>query len=128
MVMVFAIFCTISISVDRREGFMLSMLVSPASRTSLVLGKILGAATLAWAQGLIFLVFAPLAGISITLPGLIPLAGGLFLISFVLTALGFVIAWKMNSTAGFHGIMNLLLVPMWMVSGALFPLSNAHGW
>ncbi len=51
-----------------------------------------------------------------------------FLISFTLTGLGFVIAWKMDSTAGFHGIMNLLLVPMWMVSGALFPMATAHGW
>jgi ABC-2 type transport system permease protein len=128
MVMFSAIFSTISIIEDRREGFMLSMLVSPASRTSLVFGKIMGAATLAWLQGLIFLMFAPLAGIRLTLSGLAPLAGGLFLVAFTLTALGFVIAWKMNSTAGFHGIMNLLLVPMWMVSGALFPLATAQGW
>jgi ABC-2 type transport system permease protein len=128
MVMFSSIFSTMSIIEDRREGFMLSMLVSPASRTSLVLGKIMGAATLAWLQGLIFLMFAPLAGIRLTLPELIPLAGGLFLVAFTLTALGFVIAWKMNSTAGFHGIMNLLLLPMWMVSGALFPMSTAQGW
>ena len=62
-----AIFSTISIIEDRREGFLLSMLVSPAPRTSLVLGKILGAATLAWIQGLIFLAFAPLAGVRIGL-------------------------------------------------------------
>ena len=64
-VMFSAIFSTISIIEDRREGFLLSMLVSPAPRSSLVLGKILGAATLAWIQGLIFLAFAPLAGVSI---------------------------------------------------------------
>src|SRR5437016_4886 len=62
-VMFSAIFSTISIIEDRREGFLLSMLVSPAPRTSMVLGKILGAATLAWIQGLIFLAFAPLAGV-----------------------------------------------------------------
>ncbi|MGA2591147.1 MAG: ABC transporter permease, partial [Bryobacteraceae bacterium] len=61
-----AIFSTISIIEDRREGFLLSMLVSPAPRTSLVFGKILGSATLAWIQGLIFLAFAPLAGVSLT--------------------------------------------------------------
>jgi ABC-2 type transport system permease protein len=55
-------------------------------------------------------------------------AAAIFLVSFTLTGLGFVIAWKMNSTAGFHAIMNLLLVPMWMVSGALFPMATAHGW
>ena len=127
-VMFSAIVSTISIIEDRREGFLLSMMVSPAPRTSLVLGKILGAATLAWIQGLIFLAFAPLAGVSIELIELIPVAAAIFLISFTLTGLGFVIAWKMNSTAAFHGIMNLLLVPMWMVSGSLFPMSTAHGW
>lgn len=123
-----AIFSTISIIEDRREGFLLSMLVSPASRTSMVLGKILGASTLAWIQGLIFLAFAPLAGISIGLDGLLALIGAVFLVSFTLTGLGFVIAWRMNSTQGFHAIMNLLLVPMWMVSGSLFPMATAHGW
>ena len=59
---------------------------------------------------------------------LIPIAAAIFLISFTLTGLGFVIAWRMSSTAGFHAIMNLLLVPMWMVSGSLFPMSTAHGW
>lgn len=127
-VMFSAIFSTISIIEDRREGFLLSMLVSPAPRTSMVLGKILGAATLAWIQGMIFLAFAPLAGVRIDPIELIPVAASIFLIAFTLTGLGFVIAWKMNSTAGFHGIMNLLLVPMWMVSGALFPMATAHGW
>jgi len=123
-----AIFSTISIIEDRREGFLLSMLVSPASRTSMVLGKILGAATLAWIQGLIFLAFAPLAGVSLTMGDVLALVGAVFLVSFTLTGLGFVIAWRMNSTAGFHAIMNLLLVPMWMVSGSLFPMATAQGW
>ncbi|HUK14939.1 MAG TPA: ABC transporter permease [Bryobacteraceae bacterium] len=127
-VMFSAIFSTISIIEDRREGFLLSMLVSPAPRTSMVLGKILGSATLAWIQGLIFLAFAPLAGVSVGIIELIPIAAVIFLISFTLTGLGFVIAWKMESTAGFHAIMNLLLVPMWMVSGSLFPMATAHGW
>jgi ABC-2 type transport system permease protein len=93
-----------------------------------VLGKILGSATLAWIQGLIFLAFAPLAGVRIGLLDVIPVAGAIFLISFTLTGLGFVIAWKMESTAGFHAIMNLLLLPMWLVSGAMFPMATAHGW
>jgi len=126
-VMFSAIFSTISIIEDRREGFLLSMLVSPAPRTSLVLGKILGAATLAWIQGMMFLAFAPLAGVRIGPLEVIPVAGAIFLVSFTLTGLGFAIAWKMDSTAAFHGVMNLLLVPMWMVSGALFPMSTASG-
>jgi ABC-2 type transport system permease protein len=92
-----------------------------------VLGKILGSATLAWIQGLIFLAFAPLAGVHVGLVAVLLTAGAIFLVSFTLTGLGFVIAWKMDSTAGFHGIMNLLLVPMWMVSGSLFPMATAHG-
>jgi ABC-2 type transport system permease protein len=127
-VMFSAIFSTISIIEDRREGFLLSMMVSPAPRTSLVLGKILGSATLAWIQGLIFLCFAPLAGVRIQPLELISVVAAIFLIAFTLTGLGFVIAWRMSSTAGFHAIMNLLLVPMWMVSGSLFPMATAHGW
>ena len=126
-VMFSAIFSTISIIEDRREGFLLSMLVSPAPRTSLVLGKILGSATLGWIQGLLLLVFAPLAGVSIGAADVVAVVAAMFLISFTLTGLGFAIAWKMESTAAFHGVMMLLLVPMWMVSGALFPMAGAHG-
>ena len=126
-VMFSAIFSTISIIEDRREGFLLSMMVSPAPRTSMVLGKILGAATLAWIQGLIFLAFAPLAGVRVGVEQVLLAAAAIFLVSFTLTGLGFVIAWKMDSTSGFHAIMNLLLVPMWMVSGSLFPMATAQG-
>ena len=127
-VMFSAIFSTITIIEDRREGFLLSMLVSPAPRTSLVLGKILGSATLAWIQGLLFLAFAPLAKVPISIGEIGPVVAAIFLISFTLTGMGFVIAWQMNSTAGFHAIMNLLLLPMWLVSGSLFPMATAHGW
>jgi ABC-2 type transport system permease protein len=123
-----AIFSTMSIIEDRREGFLLSMLVSPASRTSLVLGKILGSATLAWIQGMVILAFAPLAGIDLSLGELAPLAGVVFLISFTLTALGFLIAWKFDSTQGYHAVMNLLLLPMWLLSGAVFSISGASTW
>jgi ABC-2 type transport system permease protein len=127
-VMFSSIFSTISIIEDRREGFLLSMLVSPAPRTSLVLGKILGSATLAWIQGMLFLLFAPLAGFHPGLDELFALAIYIFLIAFTLTGFGFTMAWKMESTAGFHAIMNLVLFPMWIVSGAVFPMATAHGW
>jgi ABC-2 type transport system permease protein len=123
-----AIFSTMSIIEDRREGFLLSMLVSPASRTSLVLGKILGSATLAWIQGMVILAFAPLAGIDLSIGELAPLAGIVFLISFTLTALGFLIAWKFDSTQGYHAVMNLLLLPMWLLSGAVFSIAGASTW
>src|SRR5438309_7535305 len=88
-----AIFSTISIIEDRREGFLLSMLVSPASRASLVLGKILGSATLAWLQGIVILVFAPLAGFELSLGRFALLVAAVFLVAFALAALGFLIAW-----------------------------------
>ncbi len=77
---------------------------------------------------MIFLLFAPLAGIAISPGELAILAGVVFLVSFTLTGLGFVLAWKMESTSGFHALMNLLLFPMWIVSGALFPMATARGW
>ncbi len=127
-VMFSAVFSTMSLIEDRREGFLLSMLVSPAPRSSMVLGKTLGSATLAWIQGLIFLAFAPLAGFRLGLLAAFQSVGVIFLIALVFTLLGFFIAWQMDSSQGFHAIMNLVLVPLWMISGALFSPANAHGW
>jgi ABC-2 type transport system permease protein len=127
-VMFSAVFSTMSLIEDRREGFLLSMLVSPAPRSALVLGKVLGSATLAWLQGLMFLCFLPLTGYAPGAAGLARTAGMLFLISFGFTVLGFALAWRMESTQGFHAIMNLALFPLWLVSGAVFPIGSAHGW
>jgi ABC-2 type transport system permease protein len=126
MILLFtAIFSTISIIEDRREGFLQSVLVAPVSRMSIVLGKVLGGTVLAFGQGLLFLLLAPLAGIHLTLPGVIGALAIMLVLGFSLTALGFCIAWRMSSTQGFHVIMNLFLLPMWMLSGALFPVSGA---
>jgi ABC-2 type transport system permease protein len=123
-----AIFTMMSVIEDRNEGFLLSVLVAPVPRAAIVLGKVLGGTTLAAIQGLIFLVFAPLVGVHLTLAsfGLIVLV--VFLVSFALTALGFAIAWPMDSSQAFHAIINLFLIPLWLLSGALFPLSGASGW
>jgi ABC-2 type transport system permease protein len=123
-----AIFTMMSVIEDRNQGFLLSVLVAPVPRSAIVLGKVLGGTTLAAIQGLIFLVFAPLVGIHLTLGsfGLIVLT--VFLVAFALTALGFAIAWPMDSTQSFHAIINLFLIPLWLLSGALFPLSGASGW
>jgi ABC-2 type transport system permease protein len=127
-VMFSAVFSTMSLIEDRREGFLLSMLVSPAPRSAVVYGKVLGSATLAWLQGLIFLAFAPLAGARPSVGEILLLAVAIYVMSFTFTALGFLIAWRMDSTQGYHAIINLLLLPLWMVSGALFPMEGAHGW
>jgi hypothetical protein len=94
----------------------------------MVLGKTLGSATLAWIQGLIFMAFGPLTGVWLSPSTLLQAIGVLFLISFTFTLMGFLIAWQMESSQGFHAVMNLVLFPLWMVSGALFPMGNAHGW
>jgi ABC-2 type transport system permease protein len=123
-----SIFCMMSVIEDRREGFLLSVLVSPISRASLVMGKVLGGATLAVIQSLLLAVLAPFIGITLGLWQVLLLVLALFLSAFALTALGFLIAWRLDSTHGFHALINLFLIPMWLLSGALFPISGAHAW
>lgn len=123
-----AIFSMMSLIQDRNEGFLLTVLASPVSRSAIVLGKVLGGATLAAIQGLIFLLFSPLAGVHPTFSGILLAAAVILLISFEITALGFTIAWPMDSTQAFHAIVNLILLPLWLLSGALFPADKASGW
>jgi ABC-2 type transport system permease protein len=123
-----SIFTMMSVIEDRKEGFLLSVLVAPVSRSAIVLGKVLGGTTLAAIQGLIFLVFAPFVGIHLELTTVLLSALIVFLVSFALTGLGFAIAWPMDSTQAFHAIINLFLIPLWLLSGALFPLSSASPW
>jgi len=123
-----SIFTMMSVIEDRKEGFLLSVLVAPVPRTAIVLGKVLGGTTLSAVQGLIFLVFAPFAGVHLELVQVLLAAVVVFLVSFALTALGFAIAWPMDSSQAFHGIVNLFLIPLWLLSGALFPLEGASGW
>lgn len=101
------------------------MLVAPISRASMVLAKILGGTTLAAVQGFVFLLLLPAAGIRPTLLGLALAVVLIVLSSFAMTGLGFLVAWPMESTQGFHSIMNLFLIPMWLLSGALFPAQGA---
>ena len=123
-----AIFSTISIIEDRREGFLQSVLVSPVPRLVMVSGKIAGGAILAVLQGTIFLALAPFAGLSPGVSSVRLVLATMALVALGLTGLGFVIAWHMDSTQGFHAIMNVFLIPLWLLSGAAFPASNAHGW
>jgi ABC-2 type transport system permease protein len=123
-----AIFSTISIIEDRREGFLQSVLVAPISRSSIAMGKILGGTLLSLFQGLILLLLAPFIGISLDFLSFVTVIVTMFVIGFSLTGLGFVIAWRMDSTQGFHAIMNLFLIPLWLLSGALFPAAGAPEW
>ncbi|MEX2093778.1 MAG: ABC transporter permease [Pirellulales bacterium] len=135
MILLFtAIFATISIIEDRKEGFLQGVLVAPVPRWSMVLGKILGGATIAMLQGLIFLFLGWLttklgwSPIVVATPfGLIASVVLMFVISIALTALGFILAWRMDSTQGFHAVMSVFLLPMWLLSGAFFPM-DVGGW
>ena len=129
MILLFtAMFSTISIIEDRNEGFLQSVLVSPVWGMAVVLGKLMGGAILAFGQGLLFLLLAPLIGVHLTLASLLLACGFMLIVGFALTGLGFCIAWRMSSTQGFHAILNLLLMPMWFLSGAIFPARGAMKW
>jgi len=121
-----AIFSTISIIEDRKEGFLQAVLVAPVPRSAFVLGKLLGGTSLAFIQGVLFMLLAPLVGIPVSSIPITLLL--LALVAFSLTALGYIIAWRMDSTQGFHAIMNLLLIPMWLLCGAVFPALGASAW
>lgn len=117
-----AIFATISIIEDRNEGFLQSVLVSPIPRWAMVLGKVLGGTILAVGQALIFLLLGYFVGITLNFVQFLSVFGLLIVVGIGLTSLGFWLAWRMESTQGFHAIMNLLLMPMWLLSGAFFPI------
>jgi ABC-2 type transport system permease protein len=124
-----AIFSEISIIEDRREGFLQAVLVAPVPRSSVVLGKVLGGTTLALLQSALFLALGPAVGLRVSsLGALAVLAAVLFLLAFALTALAAAFAWWLDSSQGFHAIMNLFLVPMWLLAGTLFPAEGTPGW
>ncbi len=129
MILLFtAIFATISIIEDRREGFLQSVLVAPAPRWAMVLGKILGGAAIAMLQALLFLALGWLTlGITSSMLAVLMAIGLMAVMAIALTSLGFLIAWRMNSTQGFHAIMSVFLFPMWLLSGSLFP-DEAGSW
>jgi ABC-2 type transport system permease protein len=131
MILLFtAIFSTISIIEDRREGFLQGVLVAPISRLSLVLGKLCGGTVLAVLQASLFMALWPLQGIEFTPASIIATLAFLALLGFTLTALGFLIAWPLDSTQGFHAIMSIFLMPMWLLSGSFFPAGESVwlGW
>ncbi len=123
-----AIFSTIAVVEDRRSGFLQGVMIAPISRSRVVLGQALGGTTLAVGQGALLLALAPLAGVSLSVASVVATVAMLAAVGFALTSLGLVIAWRMESTQGFHAIMNLILMPIWLLSGAFFPAAGAAGW
>lgn len=121
-----AIFSTITVIEDRKEGFLQSVLVSPVPRSSIVLGKILGCTTLAMFNGLLFFALLPLAGVSVSVESFLSTVGVMFILAMALVGMGYSLAWLMDSSAGYHGVMMVLFMPMLLLSGAFFPVQTAH--
>ncbi len=123
-----AIFSAISIVWDREFGFLREMLVAPVSRASLVLGKTAGGASVATVQGTIMLALAPVIGVHVTLMMIIEVIGCELLMAIALTSFGVFIASRIQKIESFQVVMQLLLLPMLFLSGALFPLSGLPVW
>jgi len=123
-----AIFSTMSVIDDRHHGFLQAVLVAPVSRTALVLGKTLGGVAIALVQAVAFVALAPLAGFSFGEMDLPFVFAVLTVTALGFTALGFAVAWWIDSTQGYHGIMSVALLPLWMLSGAMFPPGASHRW
>ncbi len=126
MILLFSsIFSMMSLIEDRNEGFLQSVMVSPVSHTAIVFGKILGTATLSVFQAALFLPCAYFTGLSLNASIVIELLLAFLMISIFMSSLSFYFAWIFNSTQGFHGVMNVLLFPMWILSGSMFAMENS---
>lgn len=123
-----AVFGAMSIVWDREFGFLKEILVAPVDRSAVAVGKTLGGATQAMLQGLILLVLAPLVGVELGPRTVVALAVVLFLLAFALSAMGVAIASRMTTMQGFQIVMNFLLMPMFFLSGSLFPLRGVPDW
>jgi ABC-2 type transport system permease protein len=128
MLLFTAIFATASTVDDRRQGFLQGVMVAPISRATIVLGQAFGGTTLAMMQGVIFLALAPLVGIHLSIEAFIVSIGVMAIVAFAMTSIGLMMAWRIETTQGFHGFMNMLLLPIWMLSGSVFPVAGAPVW
>ncbi len=127
MVVLFgAIFSTITVIEDRQQGFLQGVLVGPGSRAALVMGKILGISAISLLQALLFFALAPLIGVNLTQANWFMTFLVLFLGALSLSSLGFFFAWLSESSAAYHALMSIILIPLWILSGGMFPTNN--GW
>lgn len=123
-----SVFGAVSIVWDREFGFLKEVLVSPVPRWTIAMGKALGGATIALLQGAILIFLAPLVGLSLGFGEFFALLGVLALVSMALVGLGLLIASRMSSMQGFQMIMNFLVMPLFFLSGALYPLKGMPAW
>src|SRR4051794_35080146 len=123
-----AMFSAASIVWDREFGFLREMLVAPISRWSIVVGKCFGGATTAALQGVIILVLAGVVGVPYSPTLMLVVFGELLLLAFTLTAFGVMAAARIKQFQSYMALVQMLLMPLFFLSGALFPLANLPGW
>jgi daunorubicin resistance ABC transporter membrane protein len=123
-----AIFSAASIVWDREFGFLREMLVAPVSRASIVIGKCLGGATIATLQGILILALAGLAGVPYDPVLMLTLIGEMLLLAFTLTAFGVMMAARITQFQAFMALTQMLVFPLFFLSGALYPLHGLPTW
>lgn len=123
LVLFAAIFGTITVIEDRHEGFLQSVLIAPGSRSALVFGKALGVSSIGLIQASAFLALAPFAGFAYTEIDWLNLYLFLSLGAISLSTFGFALAWWLDSSQAYHAIMSIILIPGWILSGAMFPIN-----
>src|SRR3984885_922326 len=127
-VMFTAMFSAASIVWDREFGFLREMMVAPVRRSSIVLGKCFGGATVAAFQGVIVLAISPLVGIPYSLPLIAELFALTLLLAFAITAFGMMAAARITQMQSFMALMQMAIMPMFFISGAMFPVNNLPTW
>jgi ABC-2 type transport system permease protein len=127
-VMFTAMFSAASIVWDREFGFLREMMVAPVRRSSIVIGKCLGGATVACTQGVIMILLGPLVHVDYNVTLILGIFGLQLLLAFTITAFGVMIAIRIKQMQAFFGVMQMIVMPMFFISGALFPASGLPGW
>lgn len=119
-----SIFSTISVVWDREFGFLREMLVAPISRVTIVMGKLMSGTSLSLFQGVVLITIAPLLGVHLTPYEFVAIFFLMALVSLAITAMGLLIASFLTSLEGFNVVMNFIVLPMFFLSGALYPVNH----
>jgi ABC-2 type transport system permease protein len=127
-VMFTAMFSAASIVWDREFGFLREMMVAPVRRSSIVIGKVLGGATVASLQGVILICLAGLVHVPYDPVLILGIFGLQLLLAFSITAFGVMVAARITQMQTFMGVMQMVVMPMFFISGALYPVSGLPGW
>lgn len=123
-----SMFAGVSVIWDREFGFLKEIIVSPISRLAMLLGKVLGGSTIALSEALIIMLFSFVVGVHVNWINLPLILIAMLLLSFTLVSIGLTVASFIESFEGFNTIMSFVIMPMFFLSGAVFPLENMPDW